>query len=712
MKRRMFAVAVLFIVVMSVFVFAACNNGPEDYVEVVNNGGFETLVDGNVDGWIKSTGTGDSISFTSAPGAGTDEFDPQLGSRYGVVSMSSSGSSHVYISQTVNLVKNKIYRLSVYVDVTSITASGGYGFVVGILEDNNKGGVNVTETTDGFEIVEYYFTSGISGEATLFVGMGQPGSTPYGTVHFDNVSLQSVDTVPDGVTVGVVQDDADYSHTDGASIAFVTLLAIFSVALVFGIYLVLRKVMPTDKTDDVELNDKVGGATAMTNKTFVALIAAVVVAFVVRFVIALFCYGMGSQIDSLSQIASTLGAGGLTTAFTDTSLSNQPIGSMYVLWLLGLLGQAMGVENGSMGMAMLVRIPAIIADMFTLLAVASFAFNKLSSDKRAAVSVTWLYAAMPVFFTLSTLYGSYEAIAIAFVAYALIALYEKNYIASGVFFTFSLLFSYYVLVLVPVYATVQVMSAIRNRDDRVKIIATMVGSFVLYYIVSLPMCLSQLGTGNVFYAFEMIDAYFKSSAFLSTDAFNLYAIFGAANSTVRNTAMSVCNGLFVAAMAGVVGFAYWKQRSNADIFLYSSLALTLYAVIGAQSTVVILPMAAVLLLIYLTMLPDKRLYGVFGALSCLSFLNIAELVSRSGYITGNDSAGYLAFWSKSPFIIVFSVIAVLVAAYYVYVAVDIARYDRYTLIVRRDDGFVAELKGAFAAKFASKRSAGGDKAKN
>ena len=671
MKRKMFAVAIVLIVVLAMIVFAACGDGASDYVEVVNNGGFETLDGSNVQGWIKSTGTGESISFKSSPSAGTDEFDADLGARYGVIEMSSSSTTRVYISQTVNLVKNKIYRLSAYVDVQSITASGGYGFVVGILEDNNKGGINVAEVTEGFETVDYYFTSGISGEATLFVGMGQDGSTPYGTVRFDNISLQSVDTVPEGVTLGVVQDDADYSHSDGGSIATVTLLAIFSVAL-----------------ED-------GKIVAMTDKTFVALIFAVVVAFVVRFVIGMFCYGMGSQIDALSSIASRIGSsGGLMNAFTDSANSNQPLGTMYVLWLLGMLGGAMGVESGSMGMALLVRIPMIIADMFTLLAVTSFAFRKLT-DRRAAVGMSWLYAAMPVFFTLSAFYGSYEAVAIAFVVYALIALYEKNHIASGVFFTFSLLFSYYMLILVPIYATVQVMNAIREKDERVKIILTMVGSFVLYYIVSLPMCLSQLKTGKVFYVFEMIDAYFKSSSFLSTDAFNLYAIFGAANSTVRNTAMTVLNGMFVAAMAGVVGFAYWKQKSLADLFLYSSLALTLYAVIGAQSTVVVLPIAAALLLIYLIMLPDKRLYAVFGALSTLSFLNIAELMSRSGFITGNDSAGYLAFWSKSPFIIVFSLIAVFVAAYYVYVAIDIARYDRYTLISRRDDSFVDEIKAVF-----------------
>ena len=106
---------------------------------------------------------------------------------------------------------------------------------------------------------------------------------------------------------------------------------------------------------------------------------------------------------------------------------------------------------------------------------------------------------------------------------------------------------------------------------------------------------------------------------------------------------------------------------------------------------------AVLLLIYMTMLPDKRLYSVYGALCTLSFLNIAELISRSGFITGTDNAGYLSFWSHSPFIIVFSVIAVLTAAYYVYVTVDIVRYDRYSTIERRYDSLFAELKGSFAS---------------
>ena len=705
MKRKLFAVAVMLIVVMSVFVFAACDDGPGDYVEVVANGGFENADNGTVTDWIRSTGTGDSITFASDNVAGTDEYDPELGSRYGVISMSSSGSTRVYISQKVQLVKNKIYRLSAYVNVEKITASAGDGFFVGILEDNNRGGINVTEATEGYETVEYYFTSGISGEATLFVGMGgHEGSTPYGTVRFDNISLQSVDTVPEGVTIGIVQDDADYSHSDGGSIAVVTLLAVFSVALVFGMYLALRRVMPDDNTDEVALAaQREGKVVAPTNKTFVALIGAVVIAFVVRFVIGLFCYGMGSQIDALSKLATTFGASGMANAFADATLSNQPLGTMYALWLLGSLGKAMGVESGSMGMALLVRIPMILADMFTMLAVTSFAFRKLS-DKRAAVGISWLYAAMPVFFTLSALYGSYESVAIAFVVYALIALYEKNYIASGVFFTFALLFSYYMLVLAPIYAVVQVMSAVREKDERVKIILTMVGSFVFYYIISLPMCLTQLKAGKVFYVFEVINAYFKSSSFLSTDAFNLYAIFGAVNSTARNTAMTVCNGLFVAAMAGVVGFAYWKQKSNADIFLYSSLALTLYAIIGAQSTIVILPIAAALLLVYLIMLPDKRLYAVFGALSTLSFLNIAELMSRSGFITGNESAGYLSFWSESPFIIAFSVIAVLVAAYYVYVAIDIVRYDRYTLIVRRRDSFVNEIRTMFKKPRAVKTS--------
>ena len=96
-----------------------------------------------------------------------------------------------------------------------------------------------------------------------------------------------------------------------------------------------------------------------------------------------------------------------------------------------------------------------------------------------------------------------------------------------------------------------------------------------------------------------------------------------------------------------------------------------YAAIGAQSTMEIMPIGLALLLMYIVITPDIRLYIVAGILSALSFLNIAQFLSRSGFIRGVDNAAFLDFESKSAFMIIFSILTVAAAFYLLYVACDI-----------------------------------------
>ena len=267
---------------------------------------------------------------------------------------------------------------------------------------------------------------------------------------------------------------------------------------------------------------------------------------------------------------------------------------------------------------------------------------------------------------------------------------DKNYIACGIFYVFSLLFSYYALLALPVVLTFEIVTLIREIDVTSKdgevseikaakkniltIVLTMVGGFILYYVVTLPMSLSNIKQGNVFYCFKQIYAFFKTSALLNTDTFNLYGIFGAANSTSRNTLLEICNWLFVIGIGVATAVAYYRSKDRSDLVLFAAATFALYSALGAQATVVTMPIAAALLLLYLAMVPDRRVFAIFGCVSALSFLNIAELVSRSGFLGDYTEASYLAFYSKSPVMIIFSIAAVAVALWLVYVVVDICFY--------------------------------------
>lgn len=707
MKRKILIVALL-IAVVAVF-FVACDK-TENFSEVVSNGSFETLSGSVVQGWTKSNGS--AIQFTTTPNdPQADQYNENLGKRYAYIEKSSSSPAYDYLFQTVKLEKNQIYRLSVYAKVEAIQTASTAGFYVGFKEDLNYSGISIRKTNEDYQTYEVYFKSTASGDFTLTVGLGNEKATAYGTVSFDNVSLVPVDAVPSDYEgeVGVLRTEADYTLSNGGSTTFVVLGTVLTLALVYAAYMLVRKFTKPDNGLEPE-----GGKPNMSNKGFLLFVGAIVVGFVIRFVIMLCCYGMGSNIDSLATAALNYADNGVATAFTSTATANYPAGTVYLLWGLGKIARLMGVESGSMGMSMLMRIPTVIADLVICYTVASFAFTE-REDEKSAVIFGWIYAIVPVFFTFGAMYGAYETIAILFLVLTLISMLDKNYIACGVFYVFALFFSYYALLALPVVLTFEIVTLIKeikvtsdaengaaaiaeSKKNIITIVATMIGGFILYYLVTLPMSLSNIKQGNVFYCFKQIQAFFKTSALLSTDTFNLYGMFGIANATARNTLLDVLNWLFVVGLAAATAIAYYRSNDRSDLLLMAATTFALYSALGAQATLVTMPIALVLMLLYLALVPDRRVFAIFGCYSALSFLNIAELISRSGYLGDYSEAGYLAFYSKSPLMIVFSVVAVLLAFFLVYAVTDICFYGNVDEAKPINGRLRDELKDTFTLR--------------
>lgn len=682
MKKKIMIVALLIALVCVLFV--ACSGKTAEFSEAVKNGSFENVSGNVVTDWTKSNGS--SITFKTDNDAQTTEYDPNLGKRYAYIEKNSSSATYDYLYQTVRLEKNQLYRLSVYANVSSIQTSSVSGFYVGFEEDLNYSGISVRATGEGFKTYEVYFRSTESGDFKLTVGLGNGKGTSYGTVAFDNVSLMPVDSVPSSYSgeVGVLRTSADYTLSNGGSITFVVLGTILTLALAYAAFMLIRKFTKPESNFNPD-----GGKPQMSNKYFLVFIGALVVGFVIRFVILLCNYGMGSQIDSLATAALAYADAGVSTAFTSTNTANYPAGVVYVLWGLGKIARLMGVESGSTGMSMLMRMPTVIADLIICYTVASFAFAE-REDEKSAVVLGWIYAIFPVFFTFGAMYGAYETIAILFLVLTLISMLDKNYIACGVFYVFAILFSYYSLLVLPVILVFEVVAMIKAIDvtsksgevseiaaakkNIITIVCTMLGGFVFYFVVTLPMCLSNIKTGNVFYCFKQIYAFFKTSALVNTDTFNLYGVFGSANSTSRSTVLEVFNWLFVIGMAAATAVAYYKSNDRSDLVLMAAATVALYSALGAQATLVTMPIALVLMLVYLAIVPERRVFAIFGGFSALSFLNIAALISRSGFLGDHTEAGYLAFYSKSPVMIVFSIVAVALALWLVYVVADVCFY--------------------------------------
>ncbi|MEG1535335.1 MAG: hypothetical protein RR416_00025 [Clostridia bacterium] len=675
-KKILIAILVVSLLAM-VFVGCADKNNV-DSKAIIKNGSFDMVSEdnGEILNWKKSDkGT---FKFPRNNNDGSDNYNPALGTGYAYISTTSNSNASDYIYQPVKLQANKYYKLTAFVNVEKITASNKIGARVGFLEDKTFEGLNVAEVTGGWKTFEYYFQSTTSKEMTLIVTLGSKTEYVQGSVGFDNVKVEKVDKVPADYTgvVGSLKDSSSTSLGDGMSIAFVIIFTILSFAIAYCLYFVLRKHIAGEKelvpTDDTTSSAKMARALTSPFAYFIYILLA---AFFVRFIALLTTYGFGKNVNALEDIGVLISKNGFLSIMAGKSGVNQPIGVVYLMAALGNFAKWIGIEYGSLGYSILVRMPAIIADVFVVFAIYSFG-QKHCAEKSGQI-FSAIYAIVPIFFIFGSIYGSLQSIAIAFLIVMFIKMLEKSYVASGIYFTIALLFSNWALLVLPIILAYQIYQMVVTKESRVPVAITMAGSFLLFYALAIAPCWAEVQAGNILFPFKQMLASFKSQAFVTVDTFNLYAIFGGVNKTTRNTALEIFNWAFVIAMAG--GIIYNMTRSNSksvDTLLLSAVMIIAYSTLGAQSTLEILPIGLALLLVYIMIVNDRRLFGCFAGLAGLSFLNIAQLLSINGSLSNSESGNYIAFMSNDAFMIVFSVLAVALTFYTLYVAVDIVAYNK------------------------------------
>ncbi|MDE6276291.1 MAG: hypothetical protein K2M75_07160 [Clostridia bacterium] len=675
MKSKKLIIITL-IALIALVALVGCNKGKVDYdSEIVVNGGFENYnsQDKIAEGWTIKSGT--TVNWVRNDSQAS-EYDSSLGKNYLRINPSSSGFN--YISQKVKLEKNGLYKLTAYMKVDSVSSSAGV-FISGAVD---KVGATLTSTTEGWTEVTQYFTSAVRGEVELLVAVGNESVNGTGNVYFDNISLQKVESAPDDVEVVVLRMKEGYDMADGGSITFVVIFTLLSAGILVGMFFMIKSILQNKV--GMRPNDGVTGGdkflNAMTGNT-AKFIYVLLVAFVVRFITVLATAEGNSIIDATVNLAKGVANKGFLSYYDNYAYDSQ--GIVWLMGILGYLGKALNME--AVGYSILVRMPMMIADLTVCYML--FTCAAKYQNERMATTYGFIYAILPVFFIFGSLYGSVQSIAMAFIVAMALSMLQKKYVSTGIFYTLALFFSNYALILLPVILLYQIYAIATDKSSIVKNAVTMAACFVVFYLISLPLCWSQVAKGDVFCVFTKMYQFFTvSNPRLSDNAFNLYAIFAAGGKLrADNMFLDICNWLFVIAMSAYVVYHYIRTANRLDLVLLSGVMLVAYGVVGAQGNIDVLPMGLALILMYLIITPDIRLYIVEGALATLSFLNIAQLLSRSGFISGVDNATLLGFEGKNAFSIIFSILTVLAAFYLLYVAVDMTLASNVKLIEKERD---------------------------
>lgn len=707
MRKRVLSVCLIIIllVALSCTLFACKDEGVYDE-NLLSNSDFElTNEASSVTGWLAS----DSSKVSYPANVKDDAYDINLGKRYLNISETSGG--YVYIYQDVKLEKNATYKISAYINATSVVENNAIGVRLAFDTEVPFKGLNITEKTEGFQNFECYFNSAVDKTVRFVVGIGSKTTQPSAEVKIDNIRLEKVHSIPasyleDHKEIEVLRLTQNTSMQSSGSVVFVVLMTLASIVVFVVIMLLIQNSKKSYMRMDVVLDnsttkDKILNA---LKSPFAGFVYVILGAFAIRFLILVLSFGMTSNVTALENYTIFVQAKGLLSVYFNDASLTMPMGGTLIYSLLGSLAKAMNIKTASLGYSILMRMPLIISELVTVYVI--YAFTSKHKDEKQAAIYSSLYAFVPLFFFAGAFGAQTDVLATTLLIVCMLKLLDKDYILTSLFYLFALMFSHYALVILPVILIFEVYGIIYDEKQRWTIAFTMLASFIIFFLVGMVLDFESFKEGKVFECFKRIYQFYKENASLTKDSFNIYAVFGANVVKTRTTMVEVMNWLFVVAMSLAPGYIYFKNKNRTDLVLAAGLMYVLFATFGACSTINILPIGIALLVLYFVIIQDSRLFAAIASLATLSFLNIAMLASQSGYISQIEGAVYKSFAQKDVALIIFSIFTVLAAIYLTFVAVDIAHANQLKEIRYFEKSTIEELKDTFSGSLKKKENKG------
>lgn len=720
MKKRLIMISALVLaLLLALFAFTACNNASSDIgEELVTNGDFSAFNNSKFDGWTTSSS---SIDF----GMGTTSGESSNQYLY----IKNSNRSYAYMKQTISVDRNNYYKVRVDMSVTG-DLRHDYGAYVAFLENTDYKFVYQNKKTDGFVTYTFYVRPKNTDYLTIALCLGSEKDGCSGKVLFDNVSVQRVDkSAVDEAGVEAVdfrKAKAVVSSSTASGICFVVLLTLATVALIVGAYIIIKRIYAR-RDAFTDFGGAIASYSSSKNKSgkvssvkwyqnFIFIAAAIALGtFLIRLILLLTTFGMGSEMRSIVVASKWLGSNGVLGFFEnyqagaikafDITLSSSSLGASTLapgsLFILTIVG-AMGVNLDINSLSILIRFINVLADMAVVLMI-YFYGRKYVGNKLSTVYAS-LYAVLPLVFTVSGINGTFASLLVALLLGALILMVEKQYLPTYLMMTLASILDIRALAVAPIVVAYFVYRYIKDNDDirkftanRAMIVFGLVASFVLAYIITLPVGIHQISAGDAFFNFKTIVNQMTNTTYFVKNAFNLYGMVAMNGKIIAQSGVNILNLVFLLVLEAYVISLYFKNRNKQELILLTSFALAVIAVFTLKVDHTYLFLSLAFAIVYTMISGDRRMYGIIGGYAALGFLDIAQLLSQSNLIPGAPGTAVLNYETANAFYITFCVFTVLLTAYYVYVTYSITNNTKIVDIRAMENPLHIEIKNGIKA---------------
>ncbi len=606
-------------------------------------------------------------------------------------------------SQTVYLKADTDYRITYTYDVDSISdydEKAGYtGFYIGFSEDpafnigSVENSVHDVATSKAMTDTFYFRTDSTRGEFNLAIIVGSESDPVSAVVTVNDLRLEKVGADVSEETMATYGyyklNNAIYGFASESNVVYVVLGGVATLLLAYACYMIRSRSMAFEKVaTENRFFEK------LRSTKWAGLLLTLGIAGLVRVAVTLietaimgsdnvltahFGYDLTRNAYMGTQVA-THGTVYLFEYYYTAYSVMLPV-QMYLNAFAGLIGRglvAIGMSEADLQLAVtaVIKLIAVAADLATVALIYKIIAKRY--DRVSATVMASFYSLVPITFSMSAAWGSYESVAVMFIVLAFYFLLNKaGYLGMAVSYFFAAMTSVSALYVVPAvlfYTAYVVYRGIREKNA-LKIavpFVSMVGGLILFYLISLPFVFNQVSAGDAFNAFDRYIATVKGANVYTANAFNFQGLLGN-NFEAVGLQSEFVTILYIAFVVALLGVAYFKNRNRIHLTLVAASGVIALWTFANNMTPDALYVALPLLFITAAILKDVRLYVAFTAYAAFNFVNVSYVYLIAGY----DDAGVLAVsYETTAVTYVFGALSLIAVIYYVIVAYDVLINNR------------------------------------
>lgn len=350
-------------------------------------------------------------------------------------------------------------------------------------------------------------------------------------------------------------------------------------------------------------------------------------AFIIRIYIASMISGYPTDMTCWTLWSSAAGSDGFFQIYSNMSFLDYPPGYIYVLHIIGSIGQMTGIECGTPTYDLMLKIPAIISDIILGWIIYRLLAKKLMH--KLGLILAFLYVMNPLVLLDSAAWGQIDSVLTLAVIGYLLALYKENIIGATIIFIVGLLIKPQMLFFGPVLAVVFIQYVIKagwGKGIKTFLISLFSG-VGLFALVVFPFT----GDKAWYWIFEKYMGTINSYDYITLNSANIYGMLGLNWMPTETVKMGLTLGTWgmIGLIATVVIYftVAFINRDKKNIFILTAMLMTgIYAFGLKMHERYLFPVIAILLIAYIF---DNRksILAMFGVLSTAVFINVAQVLA-------------------------------------------------------------------------------------